>query len=900
MKDISPQRWNEIESILDEALEADPDERAAVVDRLSDGDEELHAQVMSMLRAGERVDDFLEDPEHKQFENALVEMAGDDEEKEGDDPNINRTVGPYRLIRRLGHGGMGQVYLGARSDDFEKFVAVKIIRRGMDTEEILQRFRTERRILASLVHPNIARLLDGGATEDGLSYFVMDYVDGKTITKYADEHRLSVRARLGLFKKVCSAVHYAHQNLIVHRDLKPSNILVTDEGEVKLLDFGIAKFLRPEERDFTVPVTRTEVRVMTPEYASPEQARGDVITTVSDVYQLGILLYELLTGSRPYNFSNERRAEIERIINETEPDRPSTAISHASTVGDTDVDVSEMRSTPIDRLRKQLSGDLDRIVLMALRKEVDRRYQSADQFLEDINRYLSGLPVHAQSDAWFYRSGKFIQRHRIGVAATTAVAVLLVAVSVLALRFALITARQNEEIRIALEKKDQVTDLTISMFEVSDPEIARGRDFTARELLERSTERIERELADQPDVQAEMFHALGSVYLQLGLFDEAEPLLQRALAMRRELYGNEDAGELAQSLFDLAQWYEEVGEAEQSEQHHVEALEMRQRLYESPNAAIAQSMNELGVVYYYYIGNSEQAEQLWSAALDMRLDLEGPESRDISETMVNLAVVLHDKGEYESAEQYYRQGLAMQRKLLGDDHPFVATTLYNLGSFLFDLESYSEARKYLRESLDLRTLLYGDKHSLVANGMNMLGQALYHSGNLAEAEIHLRRALELHTNDFGGVHARVGRDLQILGLVRWKRSDPDGASTLISEAISIYQTVFADGFFLTAEAQMNLAEIRLDQNRLVDAERLLRPALALYTELYSEESQQTARTQLLLGKCLTRSGVFDEAEQLISKSIAYFESAGDSFSDELADARSARAELNRRSGRSIS
>lgn len=209
MKDISPQRWNEIESILDEALEADPDERAAVVDRLSDGDEELHAQVMSMLRAGERVDDFLEDPEHKQFENALVEMAGDDEEKEGDDPNINRTVGPYRLIRRLGHGGMGQVYLGARSDDFEKFVAVKIIRRGMDTEEILQRFRTERRILASLVHPNIARLLDGGATEDGLSYFVMDYVDGKTITKYADEHRLSVRARLGLFKKVCSAVHYA-------------------------------------------------------------------------------------------------------------------------------------------------------------------------------------------------------------------------------------------------------------------------------------------------------------------------------------------------------------------------------------------------------------------------------------------------------------------------------------------------------------------------------------------------------------------------------------------------------------------------------------------------------------------------------------------------------------------
>lgn len=901
MKSISPQRWNEIESILDEALEVAPEEQISVVDRLCADDEDLRASVLSLLRAGEKVSDFLEEPERKKFEHALIELAAREveEDDEETDPNINRTVGPYRLIRRLGRGGMGQVYLGVRADDtFDKFVAIKLIRRGMDTEEILQRFRTERRILASLVHPNIARLLDGGATEDGLSYFVMDFVDGKTITEFADEHRLSVKDRLDLFQKVCSAVHYAHQNLIVHRDLKPSNILVTTNGEVKLLDFGIAKFLRPEEEDFTVPITRPEVRIMTPEYASPEQARGDVITTASDVYQLGILLYELLTGGRPYHFATERKAEIEKIICETEPERPSTAITRLSTDEDAELDVSEMRGTPIERLRKQLSGDLDRIVLMALRKDADRRYQSADQFLEDIQRYLTGLPVHAQSDTWVYRLDKFVRRHKIGVASSTVVALLLVAVSFLALRSAITTARQNTEIQIALEKKNQVTDLMIGIFEVSDPEISRGQDVTARELLDRSAERIERELADQPDVQAAMLHAIGTVYLKIGLSAEAKPMLERALEMQREIYRDQDSDELAQTVYDLATWYEEQGEEEISEELHLESLAMRRRLYEAPNAAIAQSMHELGVVYYELTGDNDEAERLWSAALDMRLTLEGPESRDISETMVNLAVVLQDKGDFDGAEDNYRTGLAMQRKLLGDDHPFVATTLYNLGSLLFDRGSFAEAKLYVRESLDLRTTLYGQEHRLVANGMNMLGQILYRTDNLVEAEFLLRRALALHQVNYGQVHPRVGRDMQILARVLAKGGNEDEASELFGSALFVFGEFFPNGHWLLAETQVDLAKLRLEQNRLADAEEILRSSITLYTDLYGAESDDVIETGLLLGICLTQVGEFDEAEHLITKAIAHYEADSGLSEESLIEARAALDEWVRTSGRS--
>jgi serine/threonine protein kinase len=439
MKGISPERWNEIDQILDAALELEPADRVLFVSESCKDDDELKREVFALLDAAEKSTGFMEASGKDHLNDVLVDMVEELESDEDSDPYVNRSMGPYRLIRRLGRGGMGQVYLGVREDRAEdRFVAIKIIRRGMDTEEILHRFRVERRILASLTHPNIARLLDGGATDDGLSYFVMDYVDGINLTDFADREKLTIDERLAIFEPICSAVHYAHQKLIVHRDLKPGNILVTDEREVKLLDFGIAKFLDQDVTDADLPLTKTGVRVMTPDYASPEQIRGDTVTTVSDVYQLGILLYELLTGNRPHDFTDEARAEIERIILEKEPEKPSTAITRVRADDSGSIeDVLSARGASADRLRKQLSGDLDKIVLMALRKDPERRYQSADQFRQDIVRYRTGLPVLAQSDSVVYRFGKFAQRHKAGVASAFAFLVLLVVVFLIAIQFAL-------------------------------------------------------------------------------------------------------------------------------------------------------------------------------------------------------------------------------------------------------------------------------------------------------------------------------------------------------------------------------------------------------------------------------------------------------------------------------
>lgn len=812
MKGISPQRWKEIEEVLDAALECDSSERADYVASTCGENESLRAEVMALLDASEESSDFMKVPVRDELNQALVNMAAqleaDDEEN---DPNVNSQMGPYRLIRRLGHGGMGQVYLAVRQDGVDdRFVAVKVIRRGMDTEEILHRFRTERRILASLTHPNIARLLDGGATDDGRSYLVMDYVEGDTITVFADRERLTIDERLRLFEPICSAVHYAHQKLIVHRDIKPGNILVTEDGDVKLLDFGIAKFLHPDDADGSAPVTRAGVRVMTTDYASPEQIRGESVTTASDVYQLGILLYELLTGNRPYDFTDEGRADIERIILEKEPEKPSTAITRMrSNDSEEDTGVGLARSAPVDRIRRQLTGDLDRIVLMALRKDPDRRYPSADEFRQDISRYRAGLPVIAQADSWTYRTGKFVRRHKLGVASSVIVAGLLVILFVVAIRFAMTTAQQNEEIQLALEKKNQVTDLMIGMFGLAAPEVARGQEITARELLDRGVVQSEQKLASQPDVLAEMYHSIGIVYLNLGMLDEARPVLQQALDIRRVLFAGEDSPEVAQSIFDMARWHEENAAGIEAEALHQEALSIRERLFETPHIALAESNHELGVVYLDSLGDIEQAENYLQRALDMFLELEGPESERISEALSNLAVVLtiREDVNLELAGEYTLRALSMQRRLLGNDHPFVASNLHNLGALYYDLEDYDSAIPVLEEAIALRSTLYGERSVPVANSMNKLSQVYMDQGELTRAENLLLRAISIHRENYGTAHPRIAHDLQILGLVLRRAGRRAEARTALFESVTVFEESLPEGHPRIIAARTVLADL---------------------------------------------------------------------------------------------
>ncbi|MDA0874271.1 MAG: serine/threonine-protein kinase, partial [Bacteroidetes bacterium] len=866
MKHIDPARWQRIEALFDEALERDAQDRAAWVREQAGDDAELAQQVLDMLKASGEAATFLESTSRNDLEDALARMASvvEEENPEGSDPE---RAGPYRLIRKLGRGGMGQVYLGVRDDEaYKRYVAVKVIRRGMDTEDILKRFRVERRILASLNHPGIAQLLDGGSTDEGVSYFVMEYVDGDSITKYCDEHRLSLQERLRLFQKVCAAVHYAHQNLIVHRDLKPSNILVTRDGEVKLLDFGIAKFLNPDLTGYTLPMTRDEQRVMTPEYASPEQVRGNSFTTASDVYQLGVLLYELLTGHRPFTFQTRVQGEIEKIILEQAPEKPSTMVSKVVDAKEvaalTAEQVSQQRRTPLANLRKQLAGDLDRIVLMALRKEQDRRYQSADQLQKDIGFYLVGRPVTAQDDTLAYRVGKFVQRNKLAVGSAALVLVLLVVITIVAVRSAVVTEQQREQIALEVEKSREVIDFLVDLFEAADPEFAQGRDVTVREMVDIGAEEVRERLADHPDVQSEMMRVLSLVYAGLGEEDEGMALAEAAWDAQVSLAGDRPTPGLASAAFAMGVLKNHVSERDASRAFHQQALAMRRELYGEQHLDVAQSLNGLGVTLHG-MNLYDSTRVVWEQALAIRRDLLGPSHRDIAESLSNLGAVfgdlyyLSDPREadlFTQAEAYYTEALEMTRRERGENHPFYASNLHNFGLTLLDRGVLQEAETKFSEAIEKRTLIYGRFHDATARSLNMMGRVRVQQGRLDEADPYFKESLDIHVALLGPRHPTVGIDhVQLANLDR-ERGMLDEAVGHYLEAFSVLQESLGAQNRRTIDAARRLGQTLEAMQRLGEATRYLEAVVGAIPVDGPTSGQQVsdlialARVQLQTGR----------------------------------------------------
>ena len=773
---MKPERWARIKPIFYEAAEQPADERAAFIRSRCGDDESLASEIESLLGAHDQAGSFIE---------GLPDESTVTLDLQPPDTIIGRRIGAYEVIREIGRGGMGAVYLASRADEqFRKLVAIKLIKTGFDHESIIRRFRNERQILASLDHPNIARLLDGGVTTDGLPYFVMEHIEGQSIRDYCDSRRLNTLERLRLFRSVCSAVHYAHQNLIVHRDIKPGNILVTPDGTPKLLDFGIAKLLGPSAN--LGEMTLATARVMTPEYASPEQARGEPITTSSDVYSLGVLLYELLTGHRPYHIASTSPLEIIQAICEREPEKPSTAVGRTETTstaeGETTVTpeaVSKARNSQPEKLRRQLEGDLDNIVLKAMRKEPQRRYASVEQFSEDIRRYLEGLPVIARKDTFSYRAGKFIRRNKLGVTAAAIILVLLASGVAGIARQTIVANRQ----RARAEKRfNEVRNLANSfMFKFHDsiqnlPGATEARQLVVNESLQYLNSLAD-EAADDSSLQAELataYFRLGEIQAgsragNLGDSQGAQESHRKALALRQSVVAARPND--PQAVVDLATSYRRVGHFAREDlqtaiDYHRRAIEICETLLESnsnylparrvlatADASLGQILAQkdpAAALEYYNKAIREYEACLMMDANDSDL------RRDLSLLYKNTGAQMHAKGDIDVALVMYHKALAMDEAALAANPNDTETRLAlsfsygSIGSALAGKGDLAGALENYRKALELRLPVASadPKNAFainaVASAYHRIGGTLLWMHDRAGASSNFQKVLEVH------------------------------------------------------------------------------------------------------------------------------------------------------------
>jgi eukaryotic-like serine/threonine-protein kinase len=847
---MDPNRWQQIQELLRLAFALNPSDRDVFLERAFAGDAELRAEVEPLLASDAVTDSFIED----------AIRDGIRSFEKGASPPYGRLKGPYQLEREIGRGGMSRVYQAARADQqYQTKVAVKLVQHGMDSEEILRRFRNERQILASLNHPNIAKLLDGGTDEDGLPYFVMEYIEGRPINQYCDDLKLPIVDRLKLFRTVCSAVEYAHHNLVVHRDLKPSNILVTREGVPKLLDFGIAKLLDPQRTSLPFEPTLTNVRMMTPGYASPEQVQGLHITTASDLYSLGVLLYELLAGHRPYQVSGRLPQEIERIICQEDPEKPSVIISRTEAQDAFSPElISQKRGCQIDQLRRRLAGDIDNILLTALRKEPERRYGSVAQMSEDIQRHLNGLPITARRATFSYRSAKFIRRNKLGVAVG---AVLLI----MAIAFIVSTARQNARTARERDKAERVAAFLVNLFEGSEPERTKGKPITVREILDDGAKKIGQELGDEPEVRAALMDTLGKVYYKLGQYDKAQPMLEEALALRQRAFSGKHLN-VATSLNNLADVLQMKGEYERAEPLYRAALEMRRELFRQDHPELAKSINGLADLLHDK-GSYDDAEPLYREALAMRLRLFGEEHLDVAESLNNLALLFHDKADYDQAEPLYRQSLEIRQRWLGGEHPLIAQSLNNLGSLLRARGDIQTAEAMLREALAMNRRMLGNQHKDVIGDMNNLATLLQDKGSYSEAESLLREVLTNTRKQFGDENVDMATSLYNLARLYRLKGDDRLAESFYRQSIEAYRKSLPSDHAYLAYPLVGLGAMLLARGDCRTAEPLLREGLEIRAKALSEEHWRTAEAGSYLASCLTEKHRFDEADSLVSKSL---------------------------------
>lgn len=866
MSDPGAERFSEVDALFDAALDAPPEGRRALVEQATADDADLRDAVLRLLAAHDDSDAFLAE--------GAVEVASPLLPDEWLASALPASIGPFRIVREIGRGGMGTVFLGERSDgEFDQRVAVKLLRALGGDPSLVRHFRQERRILARLEHPCIARLLDGGVAPDGTPWFAMEYVEGERLDRWCDHRSLPLSRRVDLFGAMCDVVQYAHQQLVVHRDLKPSNVLVTAGGAIKLLDFGIAKLLDADDMSETAreraPLTAT--RSMTPQYAAPEQVRGGAITAATDVYALGVLLYELLTGRRPYEVHGRTAAEIERIVCEVDPISPSaTFAAPAGSEDDDRLQRARARGASPAMLRRTLRGDLDAMVMQALRKEPERRYASAAALLDDVQRWRDGRPVRARPDHLAYRTRRFVTRHRVPLAVATMAAVLLVG-GLLRER----TLRQQAEAQT--RRARAVEEYMVSVFDVSDPYGVGGTpgtEVTARALLERGETRVASDLAGQPDVQATLRGTLARVYGNLGLFDRAEAQARLALEQQRARLG-ERHPDVALALDQLGEVLTQKQEYAEGERLLREALSQLESTLGAEAPATITTRSHLGLLLQER-GELGPAEPLLRAVLDARRrsSLTTADSVELTTSINDLAVLLYVRGKYDEAEPLDREALALSVRLLGEDHPKTAMAAQNLAQVQQLRGQLDEAEALFRRALVAKRRALGNLHPSVTISLNNLGSFLIRDrGKLEEADTLIREAIALDRQIFGNRHGYVAAGLNNLANLQRQRGRPGEAAELSKEAVAIGKTVYPGANKETAVYLNGLAASQLMLGDLTGAAATFLESLAQYRESLGEGHLFTQTVAVNLARVLLEQGDLEGAWRLFGGVLTALDSA---------------------------
>jgi len=789
--------------------------------------------------------------------------------------DLSQSIPGFRLLQKLGEGGMGEVYEAEQLEPVRRRVALKLIKRGMESKEVLARFDSERQALALMSHPNIAQVYDAGTTTDGRPFFVMEFVPGVPLTQYCDTNRLSTAERLELFTQICNGVQHAHHKGVIHRDIKPSNVLVKiqDSKPVpKIIDFGIAKATSQRLTEQSVFTAMGEF-IGTPEYMSPEQAdlTGLDVDTRTDVYSLGVVLYELLVGAQPFDGRELRQEgfdEMRRKIREEEPPRPSVRLSG---LGEKSTTAAANRRIEPSTLARQLHGDIDWITMKALEKDRTRRYDSPGELAADIGRHLRDEPVLAGPPSATYRVKKFVRRHTLGVAASSLVTVAMI-LGIAGTTTGMIRARNAEQAASReAETAQQVSDFLVGLFKVSDPTERSFEKVTAREMLDKGADRIRDELTDQPLVQARLMSTIGGVYIELGIYDPAQELLEEALAIR-EAELPPDNPDVAESLNLLGEVYREKAEWNEAWPLYERALAIREKTLGPETQPVAAVLNNMALVLVEK-GDYDEAMVLYERMLAIdRQNLE-PDDPSLAISLTNIAILHVRMGDLDKARTLFERALEIREEAFGADHIFVASSLNDVGGVLNDMGDFQAALPFYERSLAVKEDVLGPDHPSVAGTLSNMGALLRTMRELERARPLLERSVAVYRKAFGPDHPDVAEPLTTLAIVNAMSGQPDAAQPMFEEALAIREGALGPNHPDVATSLNNLGVFHRSMGDNEGARPYYERALAAYENSLDPGNPRIALALSNLGNLLKDLGDYEEAEELYQRALVIREEA---------------------------